>query len=221
MEALPTTILPAMYDRLFEKYGPQHWWPGDSPTEIVIGAILTQNAAWTNVEAAIKNLKRENILTFEALRDVDREKLEELVRPTGTFRVKAERLKVFVDVLWNDFGGSLEAMLDGELEVVRQRLLSIRGIGPETADAILLYAGNRPTFVVDAYTKRLLRRHFLIDVNSSYESVRSMFHECIPPDVTVYNEYHALIVEVGKRHCKTRVNCEGCPLADLPHDETR
>lgn len=221
MEAQPTTILPAMYDRLSEKYGPQHWWPGDSPAEVVVGAILTQNTAWTNVEAAIKNLKRENVLTFTALRDMARAQLELLIQPAGTFRIKAKRLKAFIEVLWNEHDGSLEVMLEGELDDARQRLLAIHGVGPETADAILLYAGNRPTFVVDAYTNRILRRHFLIDLSgkSDYESVRRLFHECIPPESQVYNEYHALIVEVGKRHCKKRANCEGCPLAIFPHDE--
>lgn len=210
-----------MYERLFQIYGPQHWWPGETPVEVVIGAILTQNTAWTNVEKAIENLKQADCLSFDALRYVSQQKLEKLIRPAGTYRIKADRLKAFVDALWQCHDGSLESMLGGELDLARQRLLSICGIGPETADAILLYAGNRVTFVVDAYTKRILRRHDVIEDKEKYESVRNLFHQYVTPDVQVYNEFHALLVEVGKRHCRTKAKCEGCPLVDMPHHEKR
>ncbi|RME40289.1 MAG: endonuclease III domain-containing protein [Planctomycetota bacterium] len=217
-----------IFDRLLSAYGPQHWWPADTEVEIVVGAILTQNTAWRNVERAIENLKRVDVLSWVALRDLPLRRLAKLIQPSGTYRVKARRLKAFVDRLWKDHGGSLRRMLDGDLEEARRRLLDVPGIGPETADAILLYAGGRPTFVVDAYTVRVLRRHFLLDDESlpaggakRYEQVRRLFHDALPPDVDLFNEYHALLVQVGKRHCRIRPDCAGCPLADLPHDEER
>ena len=207
-----------MYDRLWSAYGPQHWWPARTPTEVVIGAILTQNTAWKNVERAIENLKQARCLTWRALKSLSESDLAKLVQPSGTYRVKAARLKAFVDCLWENHNGLLGSVLIGELEDVRERLLRIPGIGPETADAILLYAGNRPTFVVDAYTKRILRRHYVTDGKAGYETVRQLFHRSLRPDVRLCNEYHALLVEVGKRHCRMRALCDGCPLADLPHD---
>ncbi len=210
--------LRTIFDRLLARYGPQHWWPGDTDTEMVIGAILTQNTAWTNVERAIDGLKRAGCLSFDALHDVSTERLEALIRPSGTYRVKARRLEAFVETLVRDFGGSLEAMLTGELEEARRRLTSIHGIGPETADAILLYAGKRATFVVDAYTKRVLRRHHLLDDRADYETTRALFHDHIADDVPLFNEYHALLVAVGKQHCRAKAQCAACPLENLPHD---
>jgi endonuclease-3 related protein len=208
----------AIYDRLWRAYGPQHWWPARTATEVVVGAILTQNTAWANVERAIGNLRRARRLTWRALRDLPEGTLAELIRPSGTYRVKTARLKAFVEELWTHHRGSLDVLLDGDLDDARRRLLGIPGIGPETADAILLYAGRRPTFVVDAYTKRVLRRHHLTDGAAGYEAVRSLFLCALPADAQRYNEYHALLVAVGKRHCRTRAQCAGCPLADLPHD---
>ena len=211
-------ILREIYDRLFRAYGPQRWWPADTPTEVVIGAILTQNTAWKNVERAIENLRKADALDWSALRGLTTTKLARLIQPSGTYRVKAARLKAFVNDLWMHYNGSLSSMLDGNLDTARERLLSITGIGPETGDAILLYAGGRATFVVDAYTRRVLRRHVLIDAGASYETIRTFFHNALPADAQLFNEYHALLVEVGKRHCRARPRCEGCPLADLPHD---
>ena len=211
-------VVREMYDRLWSAYGPQHWWPARTPTEVVIGAILTQNTAWKNVERAVKNLKSAHCLTWSALRHLSQDRLAELIQPSGTYRVKAARLKTFVDYLWDHHRGSLKSLLGGELDEARRRLLSIRGIGPETADSILLYAGERPTFVVDAYTKRILHRHFVIERNTNYETIRELFHDTMPRDVQLYNEYHALFVEVGKRHCQVRARCEACPLAKLRHD---
>ncbi len=206
------------YETLYAAYGPQHWWPADSPTEVVIGAILTQNTAWTNVERAIRNLRQRGALCWSTLREMPAAERAELIRPSGTFRVKARRLKAFVDHLWTHHAGSLESLLGGNLDTARRELLSIDGIGPETADAILLYAANRPTFVVDAYTKRVLRRHHLIDATADYETIRRLFHDSLPCDVPMFNEYHALLVEVGKRHCKSKAECEGCPLQHFAHD---
>lgn len=208
-----------MYDILWSAYGPQHWWPARTSTEVVIGAILTQNTAWTNVERAVKNLKGANCLSWSALCELSEARLAKLIRPSGTYRIKATRLKAFVEYLWSHHRGSLKSLLGGDLDEARRRLLSIRGIGPETADAILLYAGGRPAFVVDAYTKRILRRHFLTKQDTGYPTVQELFHRALPRDVQLYNEYHALLVAVGKRHCRTRARCSGCPLAHLPHDK--
>ena len=209
-----------MYYRLFAAYGPQHWWPARTPTEVVVGAVLTQNTAWKNVERAIDNLRRRRCLTWRALRRVPRGRLARFIQPSGTYRIKAARLKAFVDYLWDQHGGSLESLFGGDLGNARERLLTINGIGPETADAILLYAGGRPTFVVDAYTRRILRRHFVTEGDPAYEAVRELFCRALPADVQLFKEYHALLVAVGKRHCRVRAHCEGCPLADLPHDGT-
>lgn len=206
------------YDRLYAAYGPQAWWPADTNTEVVVGAILTQNTAWTNVVRAIDNLRHAKCLTWEALAHISQARLARLIQPSGTYRVKAARLKAFVDYLSRHHDGSLESLLAGEVADVRRRLLSISGIGPETADSILLYAGGRATFVVDAYTRRLLRRHFLADANADYEQIRDLFHRSLPADAGLFNEYHALIVAVGKRHCRARPQCEACPLAEWPHD---
>jgi endonuclease III related protein len=210
-----------IFNRLIQAYGPQHWWPATSRTEIVVGAILTQNTAWANVVRAMANLKNAGILSWSALRDVTAEDLEQHIRPAGTYRVKAQRLKTFVEVLWRNHNGSLKCMLSGPTEQVRARLLRIKGIGPETADAILLYAADRPTFVVDAYTARILRRHLLIEPEVKYEDIRRLFHHALPSDPAMFNEYHALLVAVGKRHCRSRAMCEGCPLDTLHHDESR
>lgn len=210
----------AIYDTLLAAYGPQRWWPAETPTEVVIGAILTQNTAWTNVERAIANLRGADCLTWPALRAISAEDLGALIRPSGCFRVKSKRLKAFTNVICRDFGGSLDRLLSGGIDIARERLLAIHGIGPETADSILLYAGGRPSFVIDAYTHRLVRRHFLIDGETDYESLRAMFQAVVDPDAGVYNEYHALIVGVGKEHCRVRARCDGCPIAHLPHDET-
>ena len=209
-----------IYDRLFRAYGPQHWWPARTRTEVVVGAILTQNTAWSNVERAIDNLRRARVLTWSALRDLPGSELAKLIRPSGTYNVKAKRLGSFVRYLWENHNGSLRSLLNGELETARRRLLSIHGIGPETADAILLYAGNRPSFVVDGYTRRVLRRHHLCAEKADYETVRGLFHAALPADPQLFNEYHALLVAVGKKHCRKSARCEGCPLEEMPHDRT-
>lgn len=208
-----------IFDRLLAAFGPQHWWPAQTPTEMAVGAILTQNTAWNNVERALANLKRAQVLSWRRLHALSEAQLAELIRPAGTYRVKAVRLKAFAETLCTHHGGSLTRMLAGKLEEVRARLLDINGIGPETADALLLYAGGHPSFVVDAYTKRILRRHFLIDSKTNYDDVRRRFHQALEPDPALFNEYHALLVELGKRHCRVQARCAGCPLEDLAHDE--
>lgn len=218
LQRASSTTIRRMHRLLHAAYGPQHWWPAETPTEVVIGAILTQNTAWRNVERAIANLRRAECLSFPALHARSADALAALIRPAGTFRVKARRLKSFVEELFAHYDGHLDVLLDGTLAEARRRLLRISGVGPETADAILLYAGQRPSFVVDAYTTRILRRHFLIDERATYAQTRDLFLRALPEDVQLFNEYHALLVEVGKRHCRPRALCEGCPLAHLRHD---
>lgn len=203
-----------IYQRLLAAFGPQHWWPGESPFEVAVGAVLTQNTAWRNVECAIDNLKRADCLALEPLLALAHEELAELLRPAGYFNVKARRLRNLL-LLLRDHGGDLEGYLAGDLATRRVELLEVNGLGPETVDSILLYAGDRPTFVCDAYTRRLLTRHGLIDKGATYEAMRALFMDHLPEEVALYNEYHALIVRTGYHHCKPRPRCEGCPLAPL------
>ncbi|WP_225072155.1 endonuclease III domain-containing protein [Desulfuromonas sp. CSMB_57] len=208
-------------ERLFRSlagyYGPLHWWPADSPWEVVLGAILTQNTAWRNVEQAIAALKATISLTPEALLQLPLGQLEALIRPAGFFRQKAERLQLFARYLVERHGGSLATLLDGTLEAVRAELLTLKGVGPETADSILLYAGGRPSFVIDAYTRRLLGRLGLLTGGESYAEIRHLFMSRLPADADLFNEYHALIVEHCKQFCRKRPLCDTCPLrVDCP-----
>ncbi|MHC4065789.1 MAG: endonuclease III domain-containing protein [Planctomycetota bacterium] len=207
-----------IYELLLEAFGPQHWWPARTRQEIVIGAILTQNTAWSNVERAIAALRRADCLSLQRIHETPLARLAELVRSSGTHRVKARRLKALAEWLHSRFGGSLNALFALGTEQARRELLIVKGVGPETADAILLYAGNLPIFVVDAYTHRILRRHFLLDWPDDYERTRALLERAIPPHEGVYGEYHALLVELGKRCCRKRAQCGGCPLESLSHD---
>jgi endonuclease-3 related protein len=210
--------LQAFYDAMHKAFGPQHWWPAKTPTEVVIGAILTQNTAWRNVERAIDNLRKARLLDWRKLHAIDQDTLAELIRPSGTYRVKARRLKAFIDWLHERYDGDLDRMFETSLYTLREELLAVSGIGRETADAILLYAGNLPTFVVDAYTARLLYRHRLIDDSADYDEIKELFESNLPADVKLFNEYHALLVQVGKIHCRPRAHCEGCPLESFEHE---
>ncbi len=201
-----------LYDAAFSALGPQHWWPAESRFEVAVGAILTQNAAWTNVERAIANLKRARLLTPEALARVPLRTLARALRPSGYFRVKARRLKAFILHLSRRHGGSLRRMLAQPLATIRAELLSVPGVGPETADSILLYAGDHPIFVVDAYTRRIFSRHRLVSPKMSYEELQRLFMANLPTDPALFNEYHALLVHVGKEFCRSRPRCEACPL---------
>ncbi|HEX9024553.1 MAG TPA: endonuclease III domain-containing protein [Geobacteraceae bacterium] len=205
-----------IYELLLERYGPRHWWPAETPFEVCVGAILTQNTNWGNVEKAIFNLKRAGLLSAVALRDVPVEKLAEAIRPAGYYNVKSERLKGFISWLFANYGGSVEEMAEAEWSALREELLKVRGIGPETCDSILLYACGKPTFVVDAYTKRLLASLGLISGNEGYKEVRRLFMDNLPHDVTLFNEYHALIVQHAKEHCRKRPRCAGCALHFCP-----
>jgi len=207
-----------MYKAMLATYGPQGWWPAKTPTEVIIGAILTQNTAWRNVERAIDNLRRAKALDWRRLHEMNLEPLAELVRPSGTYRVKARRLKAFIDWFWDRYEGDLDRMFATSLPALREELLSISGIGRETADAILLYAGQLPSFVVDAYTARILYRHRLIDSSADYDEIKELFESNLPAEVPLFNEYHALLVHVGKLHCRPQARCEGCPLELFEHD---
>ncbi|MBI5492526.1 MAG: endonuclease III domain-containing protein [Deltaproteobacteria bacterium] len=205
--------LKAFYSAMFNAFGPQGWWPGETPFEVIIGAILTQNTSWSNVEKAIANLKKEKLLTPKRLHALKAGELAAHIRPAGYFNVKAKRLKNFLDRLFEKHGGNLSRLLKKDAPALREELLSINGIGPETADSIVLYAANHPEFVVDAYTKRIFSRHKLVKIDAGYEEVKSLFTENLGPDAQVFNEYHALIVRTGKYFCKNREPlCGSCPL---------
>jgi len=206
------TLLLDLYSKLYKAFGPRHWWPGDSPFEVTVGAILTQNTAWRNVEKAIGNLKAANLLSPDALQELPVQDLAAVIRPAGYYNIKARRLKHFLDFLFRENGGDLDSLLAEGLDTLRDKLLSINGIGPETADSILLYAGNQPTFVVDTYTKRILFRHRLMPEEVSYDEVRSFFMDSLEPDVAMFNEYHALLVYLGHSFClKRNPRCSTCP----------
>ncbi|MGH9510194.1 MAG: endonuclease III domain-containing protein [Terriglobales bacterium] len=236
------------YRALLAAWGPQDWWPARTRFEVIVGAFLTQNTAWTNVEKALANLRRARVLSVEGIRRTPQRRLERLIRPTGYFRQKAARLKNFVRHLDSRHQGSLARMLARPTAELRAELLALNGVGPETADSILLYAGGQASFVVDAYTRRILERHGVISAEASYEEMREMFQRSLNGEPApsplespsgnwkpetgnsslrspkylvphassaeqVYNEYHALLVQVGKRHClKARAMCTGCPL---------
>ena len=204
-----------VYRRLLHAYGPQNWWPGDSPFEIIVGAILTQATSWTNVEKAINNLKQARLLSPQGLKDVPTGELAALIRPSGYFNVKARRLKAFINHLWDNHDGNLDAMLDADAPALRQELLSINGIGEETADDILLYAANKPNFVIDAYTRRILERLGANGDASSYADYQQLFHQSLPADARLFNEYHALLVQHGKDVCRPTPRCEKCCLREI------
>ncbi len=204
------TKLESLYEALFSHFGPQRWWPGDSPWEIAVGAILTQQVAWSNVEKAIANLKSENLLELDKMVHADPELIKTLIRPVGFYNQKTERLLDFARMVFRKFG-SIEKMLDRPQKIVREELLATKGIGPETADSIMLYAGNHTTFVIDAYTKRLARC-LQIPEAEEYESLKAVFESNLPRDRKLFNEYHALIVRLGKENCKTKPVCQTCPV---------
>jgi endonuclease-3 related protein len=229
------------YRSLLARWGPQNWWPARSRLEVIVGAYLTQNTNWSNVEKAIANLRRASVLSIKSLRELPLENLEQLIRPSGYFRQKAQRLKAFVSFLDANYSGSLDRMFATPTEKLRAELLALNGVGPETADSILLYAGNHPVFVVDAYTRRIFERHGFISGKTSYDEIRMLIEHAItsaaPEQLTTdqhgsdprhpvsrmssarrtelaqhYNEFHALIVRAGNLYCRSTPNCQGCPL---------
>ena len=235
------SLIPSYYTALLSRYGPQNWWPAHSRFEVIVGAYLTQNTNWSNVEKALLNLRRARRLSVSAMRATPIDELEALVRPSGYFRQKARNLKTFIAFLDERYSGSLSRLFSAPTAKLRAELLELNGVGPETADSILLYAGNHPVFVVDAYTRRLLLRHDIIGEKTGYEEIRALIEhaisssgaECLivkesgsDPRHPVsrmsssartelaqhYNELHALIVRVGNHYCRTKAICEGCPL---------
>jgi endonuclease-3 related protein len=209
-------ILLKIYKSLYDFFGPLNWWPGDTPFEIMVGAVLTQNTSWSNVEKAISNLEKEDLLEPWKLYRINREELAHLIKPSGYYNIKARRLKNFLNLFINDFEGSAEKMFSGDSWELRKKLLKVNGIGPETADSILLYAGNKLFFVVDAYTKRIFSRHKLISEDASYHQIQEFFSQNLDRDVKLFNEFHAQIVMLGKTTCTSRnPNCAKCPIAYL------
>lgn len=202
----------AAYDLLLERFGPQHWWPGESPFEVMVGAILTQNTNWGNVEKAIRNLKQQSLLDPHKINNLRQNRLATLIRPAGYYNIKARRLKNFISGFVKDFNGKPAALKKLSLDEAREWLLSIKGVGPETADSILLYALDKPAFVVDAYTKRIMERHGFVAEEVSYQELQELFMDNLEPDVPLFNEYHALLVRAGKECCKKAPRCNECPL---------
>ena len=201
-----------LYRRLYDHYGDLHWWPAKSPFEVSIGAILTQNTAWKNVEKAITRLKQTRSLGVGALSKMSHRRLARLIKSTGYFNLKARRLKNFISFVAKRYRRSHAQMLRQKSERLRAELLSVNGIGPETADSILLYAAEKPVFVIDAYTKRILSRHGVLQYETSYDDFQTFFFKRLPPDTALYNQYHAMFVKVGSEFCRSKPRCDGCPL---------
>lgn len=233
------------YSALYSRWGPQNWWPAQSRLEVIVGAYLTQNTNWSNVERAIANLRRERVLSLRALRQIPLRQLEKLIRSSGYFRQKAKKLKVFVRFLDSRYSGSLDRLFAQPTNKLREELLALNGVGSETADSILLYAGNHPVFVVDAYTRRVLERHGHISKKTAYEEIRALLENAVASSTPGtldwqrsgsdprhpvsrmsrrgsrsdlaqhYNEWHALIVRVGNQYCRSTPKCEQCPLREF------
>lgn len=204
-----------IYNRLMESYGPQHWWPADGPFEVMVGAILTQSAAWTNVEKAIANLKAAGVLSPAGLRRLSLSETAVLIHPCGYYNVKAKKLKSLVQWLEEYCGDNLEELFSGDTRELRRELLSVWGIGEETADSIILYAAEKPVFVIDAYTRRILNRIGLTPGGNSYADYQSFFMDNLPTNARLFNEYHALLVCLGKNVCRRRPLCRQCRLQDI------
>ena len=202
----------AVYKRLFAVFGPQHWWPAQSPFEVMVGAILTQSAAWTNVEKAISNLKTANALSPEVIRRLNLEEVAALVRPSGYFNAKAKKLKAMAEWFGETYGDDVDRMAAQQAAVLREQLLGVHGIGPETADSILLYATGKPVFVIDAYSRRVIDRIGILPDSGSYAGYQTLFMKNLAADTNLFNEYHALLVRLGKESCRKIPICPSCPL---------
>jgi endonuclease III related protein len=201
---------------LYEHFGPQGWWPGETPFEVMVGAVLTQNTSWSNVAKAIDNLKNAGLLTFESLAPCSAETIAPYIRPSGYYNLKARRLRNLLDLIEIEYGGELESFLTDDLPTAREKLLGVRGIGPETADSILLYACGHPIFVVDMYTHRVFSRHNLVLEESDYHTIQQVFMDHLPAEPQLFNEFHALIVRVATTYCKkNKPSCGQCPLQGI------
>jgi endonuclease III related protein len=204
-----------VYGLLHARFGHAGWWPGETPFEVCVGAILVQNTSWRNVEKALDVLRARGLLTFEALSRLDADEIAPLVRSSGVFRVKARRLRAFLDFLGARCGGRVEALRSWPAAELRAALLAVHGVGRETADSIALYAAGRPLFVVDAYTRRILARLGLARGDEPYDALQELFHRRLPRDPVLYNDYHAQLVRLGKDVCRPRPLCDECPLATV------
>ncbi len=200
------------YRLLFDRYGPQHWWPGESPFEVIVGAILTQSAAWTNVEKAIHNLKERTLLDPASLLRIPQDELALLIYSSGYYNAKARKLKAFVEHLEERYGGGLDRLFALDVDELRVELLSIHGVGEETSDSIILYAAEKPIFVIDAYTRRIVDRMGLRPEQKSYAAYQALFKDALPHDLELFNEYHALLVRLGKETCRKKPDCSACCL---------
>jgi endonuclease-3 related protein len=207
--------LPDIYQRLLGRFGPQHWWPADESFEVIVGAILTQSAAWGNVEKAIVNLRGVGALSPRALRELPRPKLAALIHPCGYYNAKALKLKAFALWLGNHYDDDLDRLFALDAGELRQQLLAVHGVGPETADSIILYAAGKPVFVIDAYTRRIISRLGLAPEKESYAAYQRFFMENLPSDAKLFNEYHALLVCLGKNVCRRQPLCAECCLGDI------
>ena len=205
----------AVYKTLHKTYGPQGWWPAKTHLEVIVGAILTQNTTWTNVEKAIVNLKKARLLSAKRLKDIPVRSLAGFIRPAGYYNIKANRLKNFVSILHKRYGGSVLRLSSEKTGRLRDILLGVNGIGPETCDSIMLYALNKRVFVVDAYTKRIFSRHGFIKESNDYHQVQKYFTDNLPRSKRLYSEFHALIVRLAKDFCRTKPDCKNCPLVIL------
>jgi endonuclease-3 related protein len=204
-----------IYKRLYESLGSQYWWPGDTLFEVMVGAILTQNTNWRNVSAAIDNVKRAQLLDPKKMLK-HRRKIQNLIKPSGFYKLKSKRLNAFLEYFVNNYKGKVENMKKRKTEVLRTELLRLPGIGFETADSMLLYALSRPVFVVDAYTRRIFSRHHIFKYELAYDDIRNIFEKNLPRRVRIYNEYHALLVKIGKEYCKKNEPlCSTCPLNNI------
>jgi len=208
-----------MFERLLAHFGRQQWWPAETPLEVMIGAILTQNTNWTNVERAIQNLKKRDLVSLHRLASLPVAELAEYIRPAGYYNIKAKRLKNLLQFIHDQYDGDLAGLFHQETQAIREGLLSVNGVGQETADSIVLYAANRPVFVVDAYTYRILTRHGMAPEEATYDEIQSLFMDHLPEDVSLYNEFHALVVLAGKTYCRKTPVCSGCPLHEWEDHE--
>ena len=214
MSTSPQALLMEIFNRLYASYGPQHWWPADEPFEVMVGAILTQSTAWPNVAKAIANVKGSKAMSPQALRLISDESLAALIRPSGYYNVKTRKLKALAAWI-GDLGDNLETIFAQGTDQLRGQLLNVYGVGEETADSILLYAAAKPVFVIDAYTKRILDRIGIKCDGAKYADYQTLFMNYLPVDQTMYNEYHALIVEHGKITCRKSPRCNSCCILDL------
>lgn len=208
-------LLLEVYNLLYKSYGPRHWWPADNAFEVMVGAILTQNTNWINVERAIRNLRKERALTPSAIYSMSSKKLAGLIRPSGYYNIKTMRLKNFIHYLFLKYSGRLTLIRRQRLGSLRREMLGVKGLGPETVDSIILYALKKPIFVVDAYTRRIMNCQGIIKSDSGYEEIQSVFMKNLPKNVKFFNEYHALLVEHAKRVCRSSPGCQECVLRSL------